>query len=75
MMQRSTGKGGGAGQPPSSRLEAARTLLRRIGMEWLGPSAVRVRVFADEARLITIGRLERQGLHWRLVDLELPQSM
>lgn len=55
-----------------SRAQTARHLHRRVDLEWLDPSSVRVEFYDDEGKRITTGHLERSGLVWRLVDIEVP---
>lgn len=57
----------------ASRTGVARRVHERAHLEWTGLSAVRVVFVHPDGRVITTGRLEREGLHWRLVGLVIPQ--
>jgi hypothetical protein len=64
-------RAGGLGEV-ESRSRTARSLHDRLRLQWLGPSSVRVQFFNRKGKRITTGSLERQGLTWRLVDIEVP---
>jgi hypothetical protein len=55
-----------------SRSRTARSLHDRLRLEWVGVSSVRVQSFNRKGKWVMTGYLERQGLTWRLVDIELP---
>ncbi len=56
----------------ASRGALARRVHERVRLEWVGVSAVRIVFVHADGRVITTGRLEREGLHWRLVGLAIP---
>jgi hypothetical protein len=64
--------GGGEGKKVESRPKTARSLHERIDLHWVGLSSVRVTSYNRKGKLITTGYLERQGLTWRVVDIEVP---
>jgi hypothetical protein len=70
--RRDGGSGGGDGKKVESRPKAARSLHERLDLDWVGLSSVRVTSFNRKGKLLTTGYLERQGLTWRVVDIEVP---
>jgi hypothetical protein len=63
----------GAKEGSDSRMAIARRAYDRIGLEWLSSSSIRVLIFEEDTRKVaTTARLERVGLRWRLVDVEIP---
>lgn len=60
------------GDPTPSRADTARKLYDTVGLEWLSTSAVKVLVYGDQDQIATTLLLERSGLTWRVVDIELP---
>ncbi len=64
-------RGSGLGKV-ESRARTARSLHDRLRLEWVGLSTVRVQFLNRKGKRITTGYLERQGFHWRLVDIEVP---
>jgi hypothetical protein len=59
--------------PPESRADIVRRLYDRVNLEWLSASSIRVQLLDDRATVVTTAHLERQGLRWRIVDIEIPQ--
>jgi hypothetical protein len=56
-----------------SRVAIARHAYDKIGLEWLSASSIRVLIFEEGTGTVaTTARLERQGLRWRVVDIEVP---
>lgn len=54
-----------------SRLGIALGLYKHTRLEWLSPSSIRVDFSDDEGHAPSRGRIERSGLHWRLVDVDV----
>jgi hypothetical protein len=51
----------------------ARRAYDRVGLEWLSSSSIRVLIFEEGTGTVaTTARLEREGLRWRVVDVEIP---
>jgi hypothetical protein len=72
-ISREASRDGGRGvSNVESRSRTARSLHDRLRLEWVGVSSVRVQFFNRKGKRITTGYLERQGLTWRLVDIEVP---
>jgi hypothetical protein len=59
-------------EPTPSQTEVARKLYDNIGLEWLSLSAIKVFVSDENGQTVTTLLLERSGLTWRVVDIELP---
>lgn len=56
-----------------SRVAIARHAYDKIGLEWLTSSSIRVLIFEEGTGTVaTTARLERVGLRWRVVDVEIP---
>jgi hypothetical protein len=56
-----------------SRVAIARHAYDKIGLEWLSASSIRVLIFEEGTGTVaTTARLERDGLRWRVVDIEIP---
>jgi hypothetical protein len=63
----------GATEVADSRVAIARRAHDNIGLEWLSSSSIRVLVFEEGTGAVaTTARLERAGLRWRVVDVEIP---
>lgn len=64
---------GDAKETSDSRVAVARHAYDKIGLEWLSASSIRVLIFEEGTRTVaTTARLERAGLRWRVVDVEIP---
>jgi hypothetical protein len=59
--------------PPESRVDIVRRLHDRVDLEWLSASSIRVKLLDDRGMVVTTAHLERQGLRWRIVDIEIPK--
>jgi len=58
---------------PDSRAAIARHAYDNMGLEWLSTSSIRVLIFEEGTHTVaTTARLERVGLRWRVVDVEIP---
>ena len=63
----------GAKESSDSRVAIARHAYDKIGLEWLSANSIRVLIFEEGTRtVVTTARLEREGLRWRVVDVEIP---
>jgi len=63
----------GAKEGSDSRVAIARHAYDNIGLEWLSSSSIRVLIFEEGTSAVaTTARLEREGLRWRVVDIEIP---
>lgn len=63
----------GAKESSDSRVAIARRAYENIGLEWLSSSSIRVLIFEEGTGAVaTTARLERDGLRWRVVDVEIP---
>lgn len=63
----------GAKESTDSRLAIARRAYDNVGLEWLSSNSIRVLIFQeDTGSVATTVRLEREGLRWRVVDVEIP---
>jgi hypothetical protein len=63
----------GTKESADSRVAIARGAYDSIGLEWLSTSSIRVLIFEEGTRTVaTTARLERVGLRWRVVDVEIP---
>jgi len=62
-----------AKEASDSRVALARHAYDNIGLEWLSASSIRVLIFeGGTGKVATTARLEREGLRWRVVDVEIP---
>ena len=55
-----------------SQAEVAQRLHDKVGLEWLSLSAIKVSLLDEIGQTATTLLLERSGLTWRVVDIELP---
>jgi hypothetical protein len=63
----------GAEEGSDSRAAVARRVYDDLGLEWLSSSSIRVLIFEEGTHTVTTtARLEREGLRWRVVDVEIP---
>jgi len=63
----------GAKENSESRVAIARHAYDNLGLEWLSSSSIRVLIFEEGTSAVaTTARLERDGLRWRVVDVEIP---
>jgi len=56
----------------TSHFDAARRAWDRVDLEWLSPREIRFRVHDEGSPQSFTALLERDGLRWRIVDLEIP---
>jgi hypothetical protein len=59
-------------EPTPSQAEVALRLYDKVGLEWLSLSAIKVWLLDENGQTATTLLLERSGLTWRVVDIELP---
>lgn len=63
----------GTQEGADSRVAIARHAYDKIGLEWLSASSIRVLILEEGTGTVaTTARLERAGLRWRVVDVEIP---
>lgn len=63
----------GAKENPDPRVAIARRAYDNIGLDWLSLNSIRVLIFEEGTGTVaTTARLEREGLRWRVVDVEIP---
>jgi len=63
----------GASEGSDSRVGIARRAYDSIGLEWLRASSIRVLIYEEDTPTVaTTARLDREGLRWRVVDVEIP---
>jgi hypothetical protein len=62
-----------AKEASESRVAIARHAYDKIGFEWLSVTSIRVLILEEgRGKVATTARLEREGLRWRVVDVEIP---
>jgi hypothetical protein len=59
-------------EPTPSQAEVAQKLYDKVGLEWLSLSTIKAFVLDENGQTATTLLLERSGLTWRVVDIELP---
>ncbi len=63
----------GAKEGSDSRAATAKRAYDNLGLEWLSSSSIRVSIFEEGTHTVaTTARMEREGLRWRVVDVEIP---
>jgi Protein of unknown function (DUF2939) len=63
----------GAKEGSVSRAAIAKRAYDNLGLEWLSSSSIRVKIFEEGTHtVVTTARMEREGLRWRVVDVEIP---
>ena len=57
---------------PPTRLKLIRRLHERAHLDWIDIGSIRATVYDSDSKVLTHALLERDGLTWRVVDVDIP---
>ena len=57
---------------PPTRLEVIRRLHERAQLDWIDTRSIRATIYDSDSKVLTHALLERDGLTWRVVDVDIP---